>query len=214
MEVIATLNPSDEIFRKDYVAPPTRKRLRDIETIVLPNELFDGMPKSTSKVKSRRLKVMSEAFAAEKASRLKDMQKSIYEEIVSHEERLDHYKQMMKPMPMMPKRIFQEEVKGDAQPRIMQPQSQVSQINNIFHSSDKGTTSKNMSAGTPHVKEFLIPNTPSTDESVKNSGTPQKFQSPGTAIRDLTQRMMDTNMKTPPKDGNASSHGQNNYKKK
>ena len=38
--VIATLNPGDEIFNKNYVAPPTRKRLRDIETIVLPNELF------------------------------------------------------------------------------------------------------------------------------------------------------------------------------
>ena len=94
--VLATLNPGDEIFKKDYVAPPTRKRLRDIETIVLPNELFEDMPKSTSKVKARRLKIVSEAFAAEKANRLKDMQKAIYEEIVTHEERLDDIKQMMK----------------------------------------------------------------------------------------------------------------------
>lgn len=61
--VLATLNPEDEIFRKDYEAPPVRKRRQDIETIVLPNEIFEGLPKSKSKVKARRLKIMSEAFA-------------------------------------------------------------------------------------------------------------------------------------------------------
>jgi hypothetical protein len=82
VKVIATLNPDDEIFRKDYVAPPVRKRLQDIETIVLPNEIFEGLPKSKSKVKARRLKIMSEAFAAEKASRLKEMRKNIDDEIL------------------------------------------------------------------------------------------------------------------------------------
>ena len=81
--VLATLKPDDEIFNKDYVAPPVRKRLRDIETIVLPNELFEGMPKSTSKVKARRLKIVSEAFAAEKVNRLNHMKKEIFEEIVT-----------------------------------------------------------------------------------------------------------------------------------
>ena len=111
--VLATLSPNDEIFRKDYMPPPTRKRLRDIETIVLPNELFVDMPKSTSKVKARRLKIVSEAFAAEKANRLKDMQKAIYEEIITHEERLDDIKQMMKAKKMeLPNKIHQEEEKG------------------------------------------------------------------------------------------------------
>jgi hypothetical protein len=72
----------DEIFRKDYVAPPIRKRQRDIETIILPKEIFEGLPKSTSKVKARRLKVVSEAFAAEKAARLKEMRKQIDDEII------------------------------------------------------------------------------------------------------------------------------------
>jgi hypothetical protein len=40
------------------------------------------MPKSKSKLKARRLKVVSEAFAAEKASRLKEMRKHIDEEIL------------------------------------------------------------------------------------------------------------------------------------
>jgi hypothetical protein len=63
VDVIATLDPENAIFKKDYVAPPIRKRLRDVETIVLPNELFEGLPPTTSKVKARRLKIMSEAFA-------------------------------------------------------------------------------------------------------------------------------------------------------
>ena len=94
MSVISTLSPEDEIFKKDYVAPPVRKRLRDIETIVLPNELFENLPKSSSKLKKRRLKIMSEAFAAEKASKLKEMQKDIYEELVIQEERMEKYQTM------------------------------------------------------------------------------------------------------------------------
>ena len=89
--VISTLDPGDEIFRKDYVAPPVRKRLKDIETIILPNQLFENLPKSTSKVKARRLKIMSEAFAAEKAARLKDVQKEIFAQIAVHEEKVEDY---------------------------------------------------------------------------------------------------------------------------
>ena len=85
IEVLATLNPADEIFKKDYVAPPVRKRMRDIETIVLPDELFADMPKSTSKLKARRLKVVGQAFEAEKVNRLKETQKHFYEEIITHE---------------------------------------------------------------------------------------------------------------------------------
>ena len=43
--VISSLNPDDEIFKKDYVAPPIRKRLQDVETITLPKELFEVLPK-------------------------------------------------------------------------------------------------------------------------------------------------------------------------
>jgi len=63
VDVLATLKPDDEIFRKNYVAPPVRKRLREVETITLPDELFEGLPKTKRKVKARRLKIMSEAFA-------------------------------------------------------------------------------------------------------------------------------------------------------
>jgi len=40
VNVLATIDPTNEIFDKDYVAPPIKMRLRDIETIVLPTELF------------------------------------------------------------------------------------------------------------------------------------------------------------------------------
>ena len=114
LEVLATLKPKDEIFRKDYVAPPVRKRLRDVETIVLPDELFQNMPKSTSKVKARRLKVVSQAFAAEKTTRLKEMQRHILDEIITHEERVESYQDKLKVSHMIPNRARnqEEEKKG------------------------------------------------------------------------------------------------------
>ena len=114
LEVLATLKPEDEIFRKDYVAPPVRKRLRDVETIVLPDELFQNMPKSTSKVKARRLKVVSQAFAAEKTTRLKEMQRYILDEIITHEERVESYQDKLKVSHMIPNRARnqEEEKKG------------------------------------------------------------------------------------------------------
>jgi hypothetical protein len=83
--ILSTYRSDLKIFKKDYVAPPVRKRMRDIETIVLPDELFADMPKSTSKLKARRLKVVGQAFEAEKVNRLKETQKHFYEEIITHE---------------------------------------------------------------------------------------------------------------------------------
>lgn len=96
LDVLATLSPSDNIFKKDYVAPPIRKRLQDIETIVLPSDLFEGMPASKSKAKARRLKVMSEAFAKEKTSRLKQLRQDLNKQILDQEVRLDEYKEKLK----------------------------------------------------------------------------------------------------------------------
>ena len=46
---------------------------------------------------------------------------------------------------------------------------------------------------------YQPPQTPRTDVS-QASGTPKKFQSPGSAIRDLTKQLEDHSMKTPPKE--------------
>ena len=110
VKVLATLDPSDEIFKKDYVPPPIRKRARDIETIILPNHLFEDLPKSTSKVKARRLKIVSEAFAAEKAARLKEAQKEIFAQIAEHEERVEDLQKIKRPKT---KQSIEEEKKGD-----------------------------------------------------------------------------------------------------
>jgi len=58
---------------------------------VLPSEIFEGLPPSTSKLKARRLKIVSEAFAAEKAVRYKQMQKDLYQQMVAHEQRRETY---------------------------------------------------------------------------------------------------------------------------
>lgn len=111
--VIATLNSEDEIFKKDYVAPPTRKRMRDIETIILPNELFEGLPKSKRKLKARRLKITSEAFAAERAQRMKDMQKQLADEIIEQEIRKEKYNELKRAKTMqIPNKIHEEEKRG------------------------------------------------------------------------------------------------------
>ena len=37
VDIVATLDPGNEIFKKDYVAPPIWKRLRDVETNCAPS---------------------------------------------------------------------------------------------------------------------------------------------------------------------------------
>lgn len=92
IDVLATIKPDDEIFKKGYVAPPIRKRLKDIETIVLPSHLFEDMPVSKSKAKARRLKVVSEAFASEKASKLKQVRHELDQHILDQEVKVESYK--------------------------------------------------------------------------------------------------------------------------
>ena len=100
--VLATLDPNDEIFRKDYVAPPIRKRLQDIPTIELPKEILEGLPKTKSKAKARRLKVTSEAFANEKAQMMKELRKRLDTEILEQEMRAENLKERKKA------RLFEE----------------------------------------------------------------------------------------------------------
>jgi hypothetical protein len=119
VKVIGTLNPEDEIFGKDYEAPPIRKRLQDIETIILPDELFQGLPKSKSKVKARRLKIMSEAFAAEKTQRLKEIRRNIDEEILDQEVRVEQFKLQKQARENRPRvNILEEELKEEVKDMI------------------------------------------------------------------------------------------------
>jgi hypothetical protein len=68
---------------------------------------------------------MSEAFASEKASRLKDMRKTLEEEIIEQEVRRDKYQQMKKPKLMsdIPQRIIIEEEKKEPSMMMMMGQN-------------------------------------------------------------------------------------------
>jgi len=90
---------------------------------VLPNELFEGLPKSNSKVKARRLKIMSEAFAAEKVSSLQETRKHLENQILEQEIRRDKYHQMKKAKLMdIPNRIHhleeEKQVKDAGKPIV------------------------------------------------------------------------------------------------
>jgi hypothetical protein len=42
--VLSTLNPKDEIFAKNYVAPPVHKKKGEEKVIEVPKNLFEGLP--------------------------------------------------------------------------------------------------------------------------------------------------------------------------
>jgi len=186
--VIATLDPADEIFRKDYVAPPVRRRLQDVETIVLPDEIFAGLPKSKSKNKARRLKIVSQAFAVEKATRLREIRRTIDQEILEQEVRVDELRQRQQPKMMPPPsraRDQEEEKRGPA------TNENRDATNLPTHRQGHSTPRKGVSA-------FLTPNT--SAHSSKNShlgSQPQgvHFQlSPNTQMKDLTQSLLSADL--------------------
>ena len=80
---------------------------------MLPAELFEDMPKSKSKAKVRRLKVVSDAFAKEKVVRLKQLQKDISDHIIEQEMKVDAYRELMKAKKMPPSKKTQEEEKKE-----------------------------------------------------------------------------------------------------
>lgn len=61
--VIATLNPEDEIFRKDYLPPARKNAIEEQKTIHVPNGFFEGLPDSKSKVKRKALHIIGEGKA-------------------------------------------------------------------------------------------------------------------------------------------------------
>lgn len=184
MAVLATLSPDDEIFRKDYVAPPVRKRLQDVETIVLPNEIFEGLPASKSKAKARRLKIVSEAFAQEKATRLKEIRRHIDQEIIDQEVRVDELKQRKraKQMPAPTgSRGNEEEKKG----------------NENLNSSNLNTHRQGTSTPRKGVNPFMTPGTSANSSKQGHSAASNKYQlSPNSQMQDLTQSLLGANLET------------------
>lgn len=71
--MIATLNPEDEIFRKDYLPPARKNAIEEQKTIRVPNGFFEGLPDSKSKVKRKALHIIGEGKAQQKVSYLKTL---------------------------------------------------------------------------------------------------------------------------------------------
>ena len=59
LDVLATLTPDDEIFRKNYLRPPKKSKLSEIESIELPASFLIDLPLSSSKVKRKGLRTTS-----------------------------------------------------------------------------------------------------------------------------------------------------------
>lgn len=61
LDVLSTLSPDDEIFRRDYVAPPRKPALPELRCLKLPSALVQGLPISSSKSRARKLKSFGHA---------------------------------------------------------------------------------------------------------------------------------------------------------
>ena len=66
LAVIATLNPEDEIFKKDYLPPAKKSLVEEQKTINVQDGFFEGLPDSKSKVKRKALHVLGEGRAKQK----------------------------------------------------------------------------------------------------------------------------------------------------
>lgn len=60
LNVLSTLSPEDEIFRKDYQPPVNRKLKEEQKSITISKAFFQGLPDSRSKKKRKRLSLISE----------------------------------------------------------------------------------------------------------------------------------------------------------
>ena len=69
--VIATLNPDDEIFKKEYLPPPRKNNIEELKSINVPAGFFDGLPDSRSKVKRKALHIIGEGRAKQKMKHIR-----------------------------------------------------------------------------------------------------------------------------------------------
>lgn len=85
VDVVATLMPYDEIFAKDYVAPPRKQPMRELKNIELDPSLLDDMPLSRSKAKARRLRIVGTAVTESRIQRLKHIADDVVRAIAKEE---------------------------------------------------------------------------------------------------------------------------------
>ena len=93
IDVISTLDPTDEIFKKDYVPPPRKNLIEEQKSIQVPEDFLKGLPESKSKVKRRALKVIGEGMAKQRISYMKQQLKDLNVAILMQEMRVDAFKE-------------------------------------------------------------------------------------------------------------------------
>ncbi len=74
VKILAHLDQKDEIFSKDYVPPPVRKKKEEPKVLMIPANTLKGLPiKKAKKGNSRvRLKIVKDAKAKIKEMRVKE----------------------------------------------------------------------------------------------------------------------------------------------
>ena len=94
--VIATLNPEDEIFKKDYLPPARKNAIEEQKTIRVPNGFFEGLPDSKSKVKRKALHIIGEGRAQQKIKYLKAMQAELNGQLALEQMRAEKAREWLK----------------------------------------------------------------------------------------------------------------------
>ena len=80
--MLSTYNPEDEIFNKDYVAPPIKKNKEEEKMVPVSKNLLDGLPvkKVGKRTKRTRLEILKDARKLQKDIRAKAMKEPIIKE--------------------------------------------------------------------------------------------------------------------------------------
>jgi hypothetical protein len=58
MAVVSTYLPGCDIFKKDYVAPTSTKKIDDFKTVTLPQGFLEGLPKIPLNKHAKRTRIL------------------------------------------------------------------------------------------------------------------------------------------------------------
>jgi hypothetical protein len=89
LDFIATLNPQDEIFKKNYLPPVKETKLSELKTISIPAHFLQDLPQSSRRSRRKGLRMQKEGIAGQKLERMKRIRKQIGDRILEEEVKND-----------------------------------------------------------------------------------------------------------------------------
>ena len=98
LDLISTLNPDDEIFKKSYLPPVKETKLSELKTISLPAHFLQDLPQSTRRARRKGLRISKDGIAGQKLERMKRLRKHIGDRILEEEVKTDQSKQRLQAM--------------------------------------------------------------------------------------------------------------------